>query len=405
MKCQVCESERLYEVLDLGHHPPSDDFLTEERFNQGETLYPLKVIFCEDCKLVQLNNAVDPKVLFTENYVYRSSSNKQFVEHAHALVGRLVKQFSLTENDFVIDIGSNDGTLLEGYTPYKIKVLGVDPSSVAKIAIENSIPTINEFFNENSAKIILEKYGKAKVITGLNVFAHVKELFSLIKGVKLLLDDSGIFINESHYLLDMVQKLQYDEIYHEHLRYYSLEALVNLFNRFDMDVFYAERTPNQGGSILIFACKKGAYPISDSVTSLLQEEAKYNLNSYEVFDIFRNRVEEARRKLKTLLNEIKNKGYRIIGIGAPAKGTTLLNYCGIDSSILDYLVETNELKIGKYSPGMHIKILGESVIFKDQPEYALILPWNIKDKIVPKLREKGFKGKIIVPNPEPHIVS
>lgn len=403
MKCQVCESERLYEVLDLGYHPPSDDFLTEERLNEGETLYPLKVVFCEDCKLVQLSNAVDPKVLFTENYVYRSASNKQFVEHARPLVDRLIKQFNLTENDFVIDIGSNDGTLLEGYLPYKVKILGVDPSRVAKIAIENGIPTINEFFNGNSAKIILEKYGRAKVITGLNVFAHVKELFSLIKGVKLLLEDLGVFINESHYLLDMVQKLQYDEIYHEHLRYYSLEALINLFNRFDMDIFYAERTPNQGGSILIFACKKGAYPISDSVTSILQEETKYNLNSRETFNDFRNRVEETRRKLENLLSEIKTKGHSIVGIGAPAKGTTLLNYCKIDSTILDYLVETNELKVGKYSPGTHIKILDESIIFREKPEYALILSWNIKDKIVPKLRDKGFKGKIIVPNPEPYI--
>ncbi len=403
MKCQVCSSENLYNVLDLGHQPPSDDFLTEERLNEEEVFYPLKVIYCEDCKLVQLNYEIDPNVVFRENYVYMSSSNKIFIQHAHSLVDRLVHEFKLTENDFVIDIGSNDGTLLEAYNPYKIKILGTDPSSVAKVAIGKGIPTINAFFNEELAETIIKEHGKAKIITGLNVFAHVKELKSLLNGVNVLLEDSGTFITESHYLLDMIEKLQYDEIYHEHLRYYSIESLINLFKRFNMDVFHAERTNNQGGSIIVFACKKGQKNISDSVSSILEVEKDYNLNSHKTFDNFRERVNEIKMKLRNMLYEIKANGNIIVGIGAPAKGTTLLNFCKIDSNILDYLVETNQFKVGKYSPGMHIKILDESTLIKDQPEYALMLPWNIKDNIIPKLREKGYIGKIIIPNPEPTI--
>ncbi|MBI2084146.1 MAG: class I SAM-dependent methyltransferase [Candidatus Aenigmarchaeota archaeon] len=402
MKCQVCSGNRLYTVLDLGHHPPSDDFLSDERLNKEEIFYPLKAVYCEDCKLVQLSNTVDPKALFTDHYVYMSSSNKVFVKHANMLVDRLIKEYNLKENDFVIDVGSNDGTLLENYIPHNVKILGVDPSSVAKVSIEKGIPTINEFFDENLAKDILKNHGKAKIITGLNVFAHVKELASLINGVKMLLEDSGVFITESHYLLDMVEKLQYDEIYHEHLRYYSLEALINLFKRFGMDVFHAERTQNQGGSILVFACKRGVHTIKDSVATILEQEK--GLNTKESFENFRKRVNETRIKLRNLLHDLKSKGHRIIGIGAPAKSTTLLNFCKIDSNLLDYLVETNMSKANKYSPGMHIKIFDESEMVKDQPEYAVMLPWNIKDDIIPKIRNKGYKGKIIIPIPEPSVI-
>ncbi len=404
MKCQICSSSNLYEVLDLGYQPPSDSFLSEDKLNESETFYPLKVFFCEDCKLVQLNYIVDPKILFTDQYIYTSASNKPLLTHMRSLAEWLIKEFKLTKDDLVIDIASNDGSLLKEFTKYDIKVLGVDPASVAKIAIENGIPTIIDFFNEETSRAILQKYGKVKVITGLSLIPHAKELVSIIEGVKLLLEDSGVFLTESHYIMDLIEKLQYDAIYHEHLRYYSLTALVNLFNRFNMDVFHAERIHTHGGSIRVLVCKKGAYPISNSVKEILEQEEKYNLNSHETFNDFRDRVYENRRKLKKLLHDIKSQGYHIVGIGAPAKGTTLLNFCKIDSSILDYLVETNELKVGKYSPGMHIKILDESVFFKEQPEYALLLPWNIKDDIIPKLRSKGYKGKIIVPNPEPHIV-
>lgn len=404
MKCEICSSSNLYEVLDLGHQPPSDAFLSEEELNKEEIFYPLKVFFCEDCKLVQLNYAVDPKILFTDRYVYTSSSNKPLLIHMKALAEKFSKILDLQENNLVIDIASNDGALLQEFAKRNVKILGVDPASVAEIAIKKGIPTIKDFFNENLAHSILQNYGKAKLITGLSLIPHAKELVSLINGVKILLEDNGVFLTESHYIVDLIEKLQYDAIYHEHLRYYSVTALVNLFKRFDMDVFYAERIPMHGGEIRILACKKGVYPISDSVRDLLEMEKNTNLNSRETFDNLRKKVNDNKTKLNAILHDIKSKGQRIVGIGAPAKGTTLLNFCKIDSSKLDYLVETSELKLGKYSPGMHIKILPESKLFEDQPEYALLLSWNIKEDIIPKLRENGYNGRIIIPNPEPEVL-
>lgn len=405
MNCQVCDSSDLYEVLDLGHHPPSDAFLTEEDLNQPETLHPLKVLFCKDCRLVQLSYVAPPKLLFTDQYVYMSSSNEPFKAQLHAFAEKLIEKLGLSEKDFVVDIGSNDGTFLEPFINRQIKVVGVDPSSIAKVAIEKGIPTVNEFFDENIAKMILEKHGKAQLITGLNVFQHVKYLESLVKGVKALLDDSGIFVVQSHYLLDLIDKLQYDSIYLEHLRYYSLTSLINLLNRFDLEIFDADRIDEHGGSIRAFISRKGKHIISESVKEILRKEDDYKLHSIGTFENFRNRVNENRRTLNKLLHQIKSNGQRVVGIGAPAKGNTLLNFCKIDSSILDYLVETNEWKVGKYCPGTHIKIKNETEMIKDQPEYALLLPWNIKDDIIPKIRAKGYTGKIIVPNPMPAIVS
>ncbi len=405
MNCQVCGNSDLYEVLDLGHHPPSDAFLTEENMNQPETLHPLKVLFCKDCKLVQLSYTADPKLLFTDQYVYMSSSNKPFRVQLQSFAEELIEKFGLSEKDFVVDIGSNDGTFLEPFVNRQIKVVGVDPSSVGKVAIEKGIPTVNEFFDENVAKIIFEKHGKAQLITGLNVFQHVKYLESLVRGVKLLLDDSGVFVVQSHYLLDLVDKLQYDSIYLEHLRYYSLTSLVNLLNYFDLEIFDADHVDEHGGSIRVFVSRKGKHIISNSVKEILKKEDDYRLHSIETFENFRNRVNENRRILNNVLHRIKADGSRIVGIGAPAKGNTLLNFCKIDSSVLDCLVETNEWKVGKYSPGMHIEIKGEEEMIKNQPEYALLLPWNIKEDIIPKIREKGYRGKIIVPNPMPTIIS
>ncbi len=405
MACQVCGGSNLYDVLDLGHHPPSDAFLTEENLNQPETLHPLKVLFCRECKLVQLSYAADPKMLFTDQYVYMSSSNEPFRIQLQAFAEKLIEKFGLSERDFIIDVGSNDGTFLEPFVNRKIKAIGVDPSSVAGVAIEKGIPTVNDFFDENTAKMVLEKYGKAQLITCLNVFQHVKYLESLIGGVKLLLDDSGVFVVQSHYLMDLIDKLQYDSIYLEHLRYYSLTSLINLLNRFDLEIFDADHVDEHGGSIRVFISRKGRHTISDSVKEILKKEDDYRLHSIETFENFRNRVNENRRMTVDMLHKLKADGLHVVGIGAPAKGNTLLNFCKIDSYILDYLVETNEWKIGKYSPGMHIKIKNEEEMIKDQPEYALLLPWNIKDDIIPKIREKGYKGKIIVPNPMPTIVS
>ena len=403
MNCQVCSSKDLYEVLDLGHHPPSDKFLSEKDLEQPEIFYPLKILFCDGCKLVQLSYVVDPKVLFGESFIYRTGFNNQLKNHFQKMAEGLGKKFSLNGGDLVIDIGSNDGTLLSFY-PKGAKVLGIDPSSVADIAIQNGIPTIKDFFNLDLARKASEEYGKAKIITCNNTFAHVKELGSVVDGVRLLLDDKGVFVTESHYLLDLVLNLQHSEIYLEHLRYYSLESLINLFKKFGMEVFDAERIESHGGSIRAFACKKGAYPVSENIQKVLDQENRNRLNEKTTLEQFREKVFDNKIKLNLLLSKIKSEGSKIVGIGAPAKGNTILNFCNIDNTILDYCVEKSDLKIGKYTPGTHIKVVEEARIFKDQPEYALLLTWDIKDIIIPKLRAAGYKGKFIVPVPEPKII-
>lgn len=404
LKCQVCSSSKLTEILDLGHHPPSDAFLAEDALTKPEVTYPLRLFICDACHLVQLSYAVDPNILFGETYVYMSGVNTFLKKHLQSISGYLVKKFNLTDKHLAIDIGSNDGTLLEGYLPAKVKVLGVDPSSVADVAIKKGIPTIKDYFNEDLARKISNERGKAKIITATNIFAHIKELHSFVAGVKLLLDDDGVFLTESHYLLDMVTKLQYPEIYLEHLRYYSLESLINLFDHFGMSVFHAERVATHGGSIRVLACKNGAYPVSDSVKTLLDEEKKFNLNSHKTLFGFRDRVNTQRNTLMALLWSLKSKGAKIVAVPAPAKGSTLLNFCRIGPDLIDYAAEKSEKKIGKYTPGTHIIIRDESQIFKDQPDYLLLLSWDIKDILVPKLRESGYHGKIILPIPTPEII-
>lgn len=403
MKCFVCQKEKLYKFLSLGHHPPSNAFLKEQDLNNPETYYPLDVFYCEVCSLVQLGYAVDPKILFKE-YVYSTETNNSLIKNFNELVDVLVKRFKLTKDDLALDVGSNDGTLLKGYLKHGVKILGVEPSSIAKIAVEKDIPTIKKFFNKEVASDILRDYGKAKVITATNVFAHVKDLMPFMDGVKALLSDDGIFITESHYLLSLFKQMQWDSIYHEHLRYYSLKPLIYLFNMFNMDLFDAEKITTHGGSIRAYACNKGMYPISNNISNLLKDEESNGLHNKQAYANFGQEVLKHKMQIQEMLIDIKSSGKRVFGIGAPAKGNTLLNYCNITTDIMDYIVEKSKLKIGLYTPGTHIKVVKEDLLLKEQPDYALLLSWNIADEIVPKLKNLGYKGKIIVPIPSPHIM-
>ena len=403
LTCAICKNKNLYKFLSLGNQPPSNSFLKEEYLNKPEIYYPLNVYFCEMCFLVQLGYHVDPKLLFKE-YVYTTGTNNSLVKNFKELVKNLINKFELTSKDFAIDIGSNDGTLLKGYLSNNIKILGVEPSSAADIAIKDGIPTIKEFFNRENASKIIRKYGKAKIITATNVFAHVKELTSFIHGVKELLTDDGVFVCESHYLLNLIVGMQWDSIYHEHLRYYSLKPLIYLFNIFDMDLFDAERITTHGGSIRFYVCGKGAYQKSGNLKRLLKAEIANGIYKKNTYVEFGKKVFLYKLKMQEMLMAIRNKDKIIVGIGAPAKGNTFLNYCNITSDIMGYIVEKSDLKIGLYTPGMHLKVVSENLLFKEQPDYALLLSWNIADEIIPKLKILGYKGKIIVPLPSPYIV-
>lgn len=403
--CQICNSEKMHKFLSLGSHPNPDGFLTEETIKNPEPYFPLDLFFCENCSLVQLGYSPDPKLLFTDNFIYTTGSNKGLVDDFHNLVEYIMRRFNPHKEDLAIDIGGNDGTLLENYLPYSVRVLNVDPSKASEIAVKKNIPTVRDFFNEETAKKILREYGKAKIITATNVFAHVRELDSFMKGLKIALSQGGVFIEESGYVKDLLSEREYDSIYAEHLRYYSLKSLVHLFNKYDMDVFDAERIHTHGGSLRVFTCNKGEFPISQNVSWILKEEENFGLYSKIIYNDFAEKVFENRNRLKDILFKIKEEGGRIVGIGAPAKGNTLLNFCKIGRETIDCLLEYRSLKIGTYSPGMHIPVKDESFLFVEPiPSHALLLAWNIKDIIIPKLREKGFKGKFIIPVPVPYIL-
>ncbi len=403
MSCYICQNKNLDIFLDLGHQPPSDAFLSAENLNQPEQTFPLRVFFCNECKLVQLDYAVDPKILFRE-YVYNSGTNNSLVKNFKELVELVVLKFKLKAGNLAVDVGSNDGTLLENYLKYNIKILGIDPSSATKLALKKHIPTMIKFFNFDTAGEVLKNFGPAKIITATNMFAHVDQLDSFMRGIKLLLDNNGVFISESHYLLDMITKMQYDSIYHEHLRYYSLKSLEKLFVKYGMEIIDAERISTHGGSIRVYAAKAGKFIRQNSVDNLIENEDRAGLYQLETFIKFAERVKENKLNLLKIIVDLKKQGKKIVGIGAPAKGNTLINYCHLDANLIDYLAEKSPLKIGTFSPGAHIPVMAEEKMFLEQPDYGLFLSWNLADELIPKLCQLGFKGQFIVPNPKPKVI-
>ncbi|MDO8594370.1 MAG: class I SAM-dependent methyltransferase [bacterium] len=403
MSCFICQNKYLFRFLNFGNQPPSDAFVRKEDIGKPETKYTLSLYFCGECGLVQLGYAVDPNMLFRD-YVYTTGMNNSLRKNFRELVDKIVFRFALGRSDLAIDIGSNDGTLLENYASHNVSTLGVDPSSVAAIAVSKGIKTVRDFWNKGTAERIVKEYGKAKVVTATNVFAHVEDLDSFMRGLQAGLRDDGVFISESGYLLDMVETLGYDAVYHEHLRYYSLKPLTVLFERFGMEMFDVEHIPSHNGSIRVYAARKGAYAKTSSIGELLAQEERKGLHTKETLVQFAKRAYAHRDAFTALLTGIKKSGKRIVGIGAPAKGNTLLNFCGITTETIDCLLEKSELKIGLYAPGTRIPVVSESLLYSERPDFALILSWNLASELMPKLRANGYKGAFIIPFPEPKIV-
>jgi len=312
----------------------------------------------------------------------------------------------LDRGSLVLDIGSNDGTILHGFKTRGMRVLGVEPTGIADLANANGIPTVRAFFGEEVAENIRKEHGTASLITAANVFAHVANLGPCIRGIYNLLADDGTFVSESHYLLDLVDTLQYDTIYHEHLRYYSLKPLTDMLRRYGFSVVDVERIPNHGGSIRVYAQKDRGQRPSEKVTSLLEREDAYKLYDSALYKRFSGRVRQSKWKLVQLLCGLKQKGLRICGVGSPGRASTLMNYCGVGPDILDYIGEQpTSLKIGLYTPGTHVPVVDEQRLLDEQPDYALVLAWHLGDTIPKKLRQKGLKSKFIVPLPEPVVLS
>ena len=403
MQCYICSNTNLTNFLNLGNHPPPLNFVTKERLLDKNEAFPLQVFFCSNCGLVQLGDAVDPRIMFKE-YLYTSGISTAFRAHLESFTEILVERFSPNKDDLVIDIASNDGTLLQFFKNSGSRVLGVEPSNIADIAMKNGIQTVNDFFNEGVAKQILDENGQAKIITITNAFAHIKDLDSLMNGIRILLKEDGVFVSESQYLVDIIEKLEYDTIYHEHLRYYSLKPLIQLFEKYDMDVFDCERISSHGGSIRVYASLKGKFTKSDNVKNIIDYEDQLKLSEIETYQEFAKKIHENKNKLISLLLKIKEDGHKIVGISAPARSSTILNFCNINSENLDYIAEKSTLKIGKFTPGSHIEVVDDNQLVIDQPDFALLLSWHLSDSIVAKIRDDGFKGKIILPLPEPKII-
>jgi len=403
MNCYICSNKNLSKFLDLGNHPPPLNFVSKDDLMTKQETFPLQVYFCNDCGLVQLGDAVDPNVMF-KNYLYTSGVSTAFKNHLSNFAKTLVDKFSPNKNDLVIDIASNDGTLLKFFQNFGLRVLGIEPSNIADLAKENGVKTVKEFFNESVAKNILKDHGQAKIITITNAFAHIKDLDSIMNGIKLLLNENGVFVSESQYLADIIEKLEYDTIYHEHLRYYSLRSLVKLFDIYGMEVFDCERISSHGGSIRVYASFKGKFSKTQNIQQVLEIEDKLKLLSFTTYEEFANRVYENRKKLNVLLKNIKSSGKTIVGISAPARSSTILNFCTIDSTILDYVAEKSPLKIGKFTPGSHIEVVDDEKLIETQPDFALLLSWHLSDSIIPKIKNDGYEGKIVIPLPEPKII-
>ncbi len=398
VKCQVCGAITIPGV-DLGNQPVGDLVLTRRQLNQPETFYPLKLQHCMNCGLTQLSYIVNPKVVY-KNFPFVSGTTQTATRHLQSLPKQLVEMAGLSKQSFAVDIGSNDGTLLKGYIPDGVKFLGVDPSGdPVRIANEQGIETLHTFFNVETADYIAEKYSKADALTACGVFGHIADLDSVMKGAKKLLAKKGIFATDSQYWLDTMQRLHYDNMFHQHLRYYSMKPLIYLFKQYDMDVFDVERSEVYGGSIRVFSCHTGDYPISDRVTKLVALEEKEKLYDQATNEDFTRKVEARRRKLFDEVYELTSKGKKVIGIGAPAKASTICNYCRLGPDLIDYITEVNPLRIGTYLPGVHIPIVDENFMFEDpQPaDAAILFAWNYYDEIVPKLQKRGFKGKILQP--------
>lgn len=401
--CQVCGHAPLESILFLGYLPPAEDFHSIGERPKEEPNYPAEVLYCTNCHLVQSGLIVDQNIIFPKSYPYTSSTTKMLRDNFSELYRECSAMFDLKSEDLIVDVGSNDGNLLNNFKD-KHKVLGVTPEDIGRIAIERGIPTILDYFTGDVAQRIKKEYGVAKIITATNAFAHIDNINDVIESILEVLAQDGVFITESHYLLSLIQMNQFDVIYHEHLRHYSLHSLKYLLEKHGLEVIHAKQIPTHAGSIRVYAARRGKYPVKDTVAPMLEIEKNTILSKAALVD-FRKRATLAKLGLSAILYDIKKQGGRIYGIGAPFRGTTLIKYVGIDESIVDCTLEIKgSYKINTYIPGTLIPILEESKLFEDQPEYAFLFSWQITDDLMSKLKEKGFKGKFIIPLPNPRIV-
>jgi SAM-dependent methyltransferase len=399
--CQVCGHAPLTGVLSLGYMPPVNQMVPIGEPARQQPWFPTDLLHCSKCELVQLGLAVDPVIIFPPEYPYTSGTTRLLRDNFAELYAEASAMLALAPGDLVVDIGSNDGTLLSNFKAGGHRVLGIEPTEVGRIAASRGIPTVQRYFTPAVAAGVRREHGAARVVTAANCFAHIEDVHAITEGILDLLDPDGVFISESHYLIGLMQRLQYDTVYHEHLRYYSLTSIAHLLEMHGLEVFHARAIPTHGGSIRVYAARRGTRPVHDSVAAMLGAEPRGE-SMLARLQAFRREVMLSKLRLLSMLRELKEAGARICGISAPSRASTLVNYVGLDEAIVDYVCEiAGSLKIGKYLPGTSIPVVEESRLFTDRPDCAIVFSWHIAEELAPKLRAKGYRGKLLAPLPAP----
>jgi hypothetical protein len=404
--CRICGNEKVAKFLDLGSTPLANSFLKQEQLSEPEPRFPLHVVFCPKCGLVQLDHVVAPEILF-RNYIYVSSTSQTMPVHFANFANEIVARFTGSPQDLVVEIGSNDGCLLRAFQKHNVNTLGIEPASnIAAIANQAGLKTVNDFFCERTVRSLQSKNIAAKVVIGNNVLAHIGDLEDFLTALDLILLPEGVALFEVPYLVDLLEKCEFDTIYHEHLSYFSVGSLQRLFEQKGMRIFDVKRLPVHGGTIRVYVSREGTGEIPlPSVREMLLLEKSAKLDSLETYTAFATRIEEIKHKTRSLLTELKSSGASIAAYGAPAKGNTLLNYFQIGNDVLDFVVDRSHHKQGMYTPGSHISVVSPEILLDKQPDYVLVLAWNFIDEIVKQQSEYlELGGKFIVPIPEPKVI-
>ncbi|WP_329052557.1 class I SAM-dependent methyltransferase [Amycolatopsis sp. NBC_01488] len=404
--CRLCGSTKTASVVDLGATPPCERFLTAEQLDEPETTFPLHLKVCTDCWLAQIPPLIDPDDTFTE-YAYFSSFSTSWVEHAKRYVDGAVERLGLGEKSFVVEVASNDGYLLKHVVGHGIRCLGVEPSvNVGQAARDAGVPTLTAFLSEETGRQVREEHGAADLVAANNVYAHIPDVLGFTKGLRALVADDGWVSIEVQHLLTLIEKNQYDTIYHEHFQYYTVESARRALATGGLTVVDVELVPTHGGSIRLWARPDAvAGEPSERMTDVLEREKAAGLHELSGYTEFAERVTRVRLDLLKFLIEARGDGKTVVGYGAPGKGNTLLNHCGIRTDLLQYTVDRNPYKHGRFTPGTRIPVLPPERIEADRPDYVLVLPWNLREELTEQLSFVGaWGGKLVFPIPHLEIV-
>ena len=408
MNCRFCKAPLEHVFIDLNNSPASNSFLSKEQLNEPEIFYPLKVYTCTKCFLVQVDEYKKSDAIFDKDYVYFSSYSKDWLAHSNAYTKKMTSRFGLNTESLVIEIASNDGYLLQYFKEKNIPVLGIEPTAnTAKVAMDKGIETIVDFFGVRLSKELASKNGKADLLLGNNVLAHVPDIVDFVGGMKILLKENGIITMEFPHLVQLINNNQFDTIYHEHFSYLSFYTVEQIFESAGLKLFDVEELPTHGGSLRIYAthAENNNQAVSENVKGLLNKEFNLGIDKVEYYTGFTQKAFKAKIQLLDFLIEQKKQNKKVVAYGAAAKGNTLLNYCGVKSDLIDFVVDANPHKQNKFLPASHIPVVDESEIRKLKPAFVLILPWNLKTEITKQLSYiKDWGGKFVIPIPEIEIL-